>query len=214
MLVDLQNRQPDAAHVAGWIGDTGEAWIFYDDREIGLLAPYFEIGPQVSIVPLSRPGSNSLDFHLIMYLGYLIAKRKQASRFIVVADDRDYDPAIEHARSEGIDVVRVANLPAAPDPAPATKTKPVARAVEEGISQAPAIPEQRRKSQKARTSIAVYAGILRDIKLNRPSDLQALQSRIRSRLGQDSSDRVGQILEHLVTMDVISLDGETLRYLD
>jgi hypothetical protein len=39
---------------------------------------------------------NSLDFHLVMYLGYLIARR-ESGRFIVVADDRDYDAAIEHA---------------------------------------------------------------------------------------------------------------------
>ena len=42
--------------------------------------------------------------------GYLVVKDKKA-RFIVVAADRDYDPAIAYARGEGIDVMRVADLP-------------------------------------------------------------------------------------------------------
>ena len=65
----------------------------------------------MSIVPSSRPGKNSLDFHLVRYLGYLVAKNKTKARFIIVAADADYDPAIDHARGEGIDVVRVPELP-------------------------------------------------------------------------------------------------------
>ena len=101
VLVDLQNRQPEPAHIASWIGTDGEVWIFYGEHELNLLPHYFEIGPQVSIVPISRPGQNALDFHLVMYLGYLIAKCERSARFVVVAGDRDYDAAIEHACAQG-----------------------------------------------------------------------------------------------------------------
>lgn len=215
VLIDLQNKRPQPSNIAAWIGNEGEAWIFYGEQELGLLAPYFEIGPQVSIVPISRPGNNSLDFHLIMYLGYLIAKRAGRCRFIVVANDRDYDPAVDHAQSEGIDVVRFAELPETPHTITESPT-PVARSdslLESAPSLRPKMADAP-KSKKARTSIAVYAGILRDIKLNRPRDLQALRSRIRSRLGRDTPERVAQVLEHLATMDVIRIDGEALTYLD
>ena len=111
VLVDLQNRRPAFEHVEACIGKTGEAWIFYGEQELPLLPNYWQIGEQVSIVPISRPGKNSLDFHLVLYLGYLVAKDRKA-RFIIVAADKDYDAAIEHARGQGINVERVLDLSA------------------------------------------------------------------------------------------------------
>ena len=112
VLIDLQNRRPAFERVEATIGTSGEAWIFFGDQELESLPNYMQNGSKVSIVPIARPGQNSLDFHLVLYLGYLVAKNRTA-RFIVVAADRDYDPAISHAQGEGIDVTRVADLPAA-----------------------------------------------------------------------------------------------------
>lgn len=53
-------------------GSNGETWIFYGEHEIGLLAPYMELGDRVSLVDVSRPGKNSLVFHLVLYRGYLV----------------------------------------------------------------------------------------------------------------------------------------------
>ena len=46
LLVDLQNQQPEPAHIASWIGDEGEVWLFFGEHELNLLPRYFEIGPQ------------------------------------------------------------------------------------------------------------------------------------------------------------------------
>ena len=72
LLIDLQNRHPAPEDVASWMGSNGEAWIFYGEHEIGLLAPYMELGDRVSLVDVSRPGKNSLVFHLVLYRGYLV----------------------------------------------------------------------------------------------------------------------------------------------
>lgn len=114
LLIDLQNRQPAPEHVASWMGANGEAWVFYGEQEIGLLAQYMELGYQVSLVDISKPGKNSLDFHLVLYLGYLVGRREPGAHFVIVAADGDYDPAIVHARSKGQQVERVEVLGPAP----------------------------------------------------------------------------------------------------
>lgn len=110
LLIDLENRQPPPELVAQCIGELGEAWIFFGEQQTKRLPHYFAIGNQISIVPIARPGKNSMDFHVMLYLGYLIAKRKKHARFVIVSADSGYDPAIAHAKAEGIDVARVAEL--------------------------------------------------------------------------------------------------------
>lgn len=105
------------------MGADGEAWIFYGHDEIeGLWKTYFPLGPQVSVVPIARPGNNSLDFHLVLHLGGLIAKRPPGTRFVIVSADSDYDAAIDHARLDGVDIVRIAELGAPPEPSSARLT--------------------------------------------------------------------------------------------
>lgn len=213
LLIDLENRQPTPELVAAWMGQDGEAWIFYGEQQISLLPNYWQLGDQVSIVPISRPGKNSLDFHLVLYLGYLVAKRKKGSRFVIVAADADYDPAVAHARAEGIDVVRLPELTL--DGA----SGPVAS---KAASKKPTAPPRREPSRaptktkgNTKTTIAIYAGILKDIRgPNRPGDLHALTSRIQSRIGQAAApEKVSEVMARLATMDVIQVvDGE-LSYL-
>ena len=217
LLVDLQNRQPPFEHVEACIGKTGEAWIFYGEQELELLPNYWQIGKQVSIVPISRPGNNSLDFHLVLYLGYLVAKDKKA-RFIVVAADRDYDPAIAHAFGEGIDVVRVSELPveiptsrqaAAPAKTEATSKPRATALVPTKVNGSSSGASDRLPTMK--TTIAIYAGILKDIRgPNRPGNLEALKARVQSRFGKASTPtRIVDVLARLETMDVIKIvDGE------
>lgn len=231
LLIDLENRQPDPELVAAWIGQEGEAWIFYGEQQIALLPNYWQLGDQVSIVPISRPGKNSLDFHLVLYLGYLVAKRKKGSRFVIVAADADYDPAVAHARAEGIDVVRLAELTldraseprSAPDAVRAAATRrasvPVASKV--ATTKASALPGHKpsRPTTEAKsnpkTTIAIYAGILKDVRgPNRPGDLHALTSRIQSRIGQAPAPaKVAEVMARLATMDVIQVVGGELSCL-
>lgn len=203
VLIDLENRRPAPEHVAAWMGDAGETWIFYGEQQINLLAKYLVLGEQVSIVPISRPGRNSLDFHLVLYLGFLVAKQKKGARFVVVAEDKDYDRAIEHAQGEGIDVVRVPELwaiGAQIDSAAAVSAIPAARKL---------------AKPRAKTTSAIYAGILKDIHSpHRPHDLTALKSRIQSRIGhQAAPEKVAEVMARLETMDVIKVANNEMTYM-
>ncbi len=109
LLVDLENVQPAASAVADWMSVEGKAWIFYGPHQHKLLAAFQALGDRVTLIPISRPGANSLDFHLVFYLGYLAAGNPK-SEFTVLAKDTGYDPAIAHARLLTFAVKRMAAL--------------------------------------------------------------------------------------------------------
>lgn len=112
LLIDLENIQPAASAVADWMGAEGKAWIFFGPHQHKLLASFRALGKRVTLIPISRPGANSLDFHLVFYLGYLAAGNPK-SAFTVLAKDTGYDPAIAHARLLKFAVKRIAALPSA-----------------------------------------------------------------------------------------------------
>lgn len=109
LLVDLENVQPPASSVHDWLGETGKGWIFHGPHQHKRLAEYEALGERVTLVPIARTGSNALDFHLVFYLGYLLA-REPSSECVVVTGDKGYDPAIEHARLLSFEVRRIPAL--------------------------------------------------------------------------------------------------------
>ena len=110
LLVDLENVQPSPKEVEAWLGDAGEAWVFYGPNQLKRKAGFEVDSPRSTLIPISRTGSNSLDFHLVFYLGYLAAKHPSC-RFVVLAKDTGYDPPIAHARTLAFSVRRMNSLP-------------------------------------------------------------------------------------------------------
>ena len=218
LLIDLQNRKPSPECVASWMGLDGEAWIFFGEQEIGLLARYMELGERVFLVDISKPGKNSLDFHLMLYLGYLVGRHERNARFVIVAEDGDYDPAIVHARSKGRKVERIANLGVEPlivEPAPkmaSTPAKPTpAPVADKFLATAQPLP----KAKKARPVSFVYREILKDFQAaGKPKSLDALKRRIQWRLGPGlDDDSVAAVIARLETMDVINVVDGVLSYI-
>ncbi|MDM0053593.1 PIN domain-containing protein [Variovorax sp. J22R115] len=144
LLVDLENVQPAPSDVEAWLGGEGHAWVFYGPHQLKRKADFELNSPRSTLIPISRSGSNSLDFHLVFYLGYLAAKHPQG-RFVVLAKDTGYDPPIAHARTLAFSIQRMKALPATatkkattggaatitatskpPTPAPTKQGKPVA----------------------------------------------------------------------------------------
>ena len=129
LLVDLENVQPSPQEVESWLGKDGEAWVFYGPNQLKRKAAFEAESPRSTLVPISRPGANSLDFHLVFYLGYLAAKHPR-SRFVVLAKDTDYDPPIAHAETLAFSVERLSSLlaPASPAMKPLSGPKKTAKA--------------------------------------------------------------------------------------
>lgn len=199
------------------MGVDGEAWIFFGEQEIGALPQYLELGERVSIVDISRPGKNSLDFHLVLYLGYLVGRHEPNARFVIVAADGDYDPVIAHALSKGRKVERVEDLAVMPAVAElpsksvvATSNAPPKSAASESPARVQSVP----KAGKPKSVSLVYGGILNDVRgFSRPRNLEALKTRIQSRIGQEPApDKVAAVIARLETMDVIKVIEGVLIY--
>ncbi|MBA3599480.1 MAG: hypothetical protein H0W40_19235 [Methylibium sp.] len=109
LLVDLESIQPVPGDVEAWMAQSGSAWVFHGPHQRKALPRYAALGERITLVPISRPGKNSLDFHLVFYLGYLTARNPNA-KFAVLSKDTDYDPAIEHARMLAFDLLRIEHL--------------------------------------------------------------------------------------------------------
>ena len=218
LLIDLQNRKPSPECVAAWMGTDGEAWIFFGEQEIGLLASYMELGERVSLVDISKPGKNSLDFHLVLYLGYLVGRHERNARYVIVAEDGDYDPAIVHARSKGRKIERIANLGAAPsivEPSSKTTFCPPKPALEPATGKASAPVRPVPKAKKPRSVSFVYGEMLKDFRVaGKPKSLEALKRRIQWRFGPEPAhDNVAAVIARLETMDVINVINGTLNYI-
>lgn len=217
LLVDLQNRRPPPESVASWIGADGEAWIFFGEQEIKMLPQYLELGDRVSIVDISKPGKNSLDFHLVLYLGYLAGRHEPNARFVIVAADGDYDPAVAHARSKGLTVERLENLtiPSSMPWMPADDEResppPALGAPVRAASPGVTVPT---KKAKAKTLIAVYQGMLKDLReAGKPRSLEALKRRIQWRIGPEPApDKVADVISRLETMEFIKIVDGVLDY--
>jgi hypothetical protein len=107
VLVDLENNQPTLEDVRRLVPDLTDVWLFHGPQQLNHLPSYAPLGPRHTPVPISRPGKNALDFHLTFYVGY-IAARNPGAKLVVIAIDRGYGPMIEHAKTLGLTVVRLA----------------------------------------------------------------------------------------------------------
>ncbi|ATA52357.1 hypothetical protein CKY39_03325 [Variovorax boronicumulans] len=219
LLIDLQNRHPAPEDVASWMGANGEAWIFFGEHEIGLLAQYMELGDRVSLVDISKPGKNSLDFHLVLYLGYLVGRHEPGARFVIVAADGDYDPAIVHARSKGRQVERVEVLGPLPDERksapiqqdplsqPSRAFSPPAGEAIEPIPLAPNI-------KKPKSVVQISSEIRKDfVEAGKPKTLSALEKRIQWRFGPEPvPDKVAEVMTVLVMSGELRISNGSVKY--
>lgn len=97
LLVDWENVQPHGAQLKALAPHGTDVWLFRSPLQRIDAAWHAEYGDSVTQVPIARPGKNALDFHLSWYMGYISARQPDAT-FIVVSNDKGYDPMLEHAR--------------------------------------------------------------------------------------------------------------------
>jgi NTP pyrophosphatase (non-canonical NTP hydrolase) len=116
VLLDYENVQPSESELRALVPDASQVWVFHGPHQRQVEARFASFGADVTAVPISKTGKNALDFHLSFYMGY-IASRNQASAMVVVANDKGYEPMLEHARSMGFAARQVGHgevKPAAP----------------------------------------------------------------------------------------------------
>lgn len=102
VLVDWENVQPQEADIRALVPDVTDVWIFHGKTQKRVDAHQKGFGEQLTLVPVSRPGKNALDFHLSFYMGYITSRNPNA-RFVVISNDQGYGPMLEHAQDLGFD---------------------------------------------------------------------------------------------------------------
>jgi NTP pyrophosphatase (non-canonical NTP hydrolase) len=162
VLIDYENVQPTDAQVRALVADAARLWVFHGPHQRDLGDRFASFGQALTVVPISQTGKNALDFHLSFYMGYIAARNPQA-RFVVLANDKGYEPMLEHARQLHFDV-RAIGLPRGRQAATAptrrkSATRPAATkplTVEPGVPAAApkAVPRPSPKKEAAKSTRA------------------------------------------------------------
>ena len=154
ILLDYENVQPTEVELRAMVPEATRVWVFHGPHQKQVEQRFASFGTGMTTVPISKTGKNALDFHLSFYMGY-IASRNQQAKFVVVANDKGYEPMLEHAKVLGFavrqhgharsaePVVQKVVATAAPRPAAPTTKKavakkaPVKKAVSKSIAKTP-----------------------------------------------------------------------------
>ena len=108
VLLDYENVQPTQEQVRALVPDARQLWVFHGPHQRDVEQRFASFGSDATAVPISKTGKNALDFHLSFYMGY-IASKNPGSAMVVIANDKGYEPMLEHARAMGFAVRRLAH---------------------------------------------------------------------------------------------------------
>ncbi|WP_185868073.1 PIN domain-containing protein [Variovorax sp. DXTD-1] len=236
VLVDLENVQPPAALLDELAPGFADAWIFHGPHQQKLSQTFKTlIGGRATLVPITRTGNNALDFHLSFYLGYVAAKHPDA-RLVVIANDKGYEPMIEHAVALGFEVRRegyaAAKKTAPPLKKAATPKKSAAKKIAVPAKKAVAKKATKPKKKPAATMAApskklvaakdssVPARLRRVAKAfgkmgaERPQKKASFLRHLEAMLGKDASEAtLAEAVAHLKRSSIVAIDGDKVTYL-
>lgn len=132
VLVDWENVRPNDTDIRALVPEVTDVWLFHGPGQKAVGARLASFGDRLTLVKTSRAGKNSLDMHLSFYMGHIAACRPEA-RFVVISNDQDYLPMLEHAAERGFAArligLDVAAAKAAAKSSAAKKAAPAAKKV-------------------------------------------------------------------------------------
>ena len=238
LLVDWENVQPKGDELQTLVPEGTDVWLFH--------GPHQTVDPtghervygveQVTRVPRTGAGRNALDFQLAYYVGYISARQPEG-RFVVVSNDKGYEPMLEHATELGFDAQRcgfrrVPIPPAAsavpiaqksaplPPPAPSPAVTPAVEATVKTNAKAVVPPPPSAKAAQARTQAtrADMQKLLAQLDglpaVHRPAHKAALLVLLQNWLGESSvrSPRTSHALAQLQARKRVVVKGEVVSY--
>lgn len=157
VLLDYENVQPTDAELRALVPDAGQVWVFHGPHQREVEKRFASFGTGATAVPISKTGKNALDFHLSFYMGY-IASRNPESAMVVVANDKGYEPMLEHARAMGFEVRRQPHGEVKPPAKKATAKKVAAKkAPAKKVAAKKAVPKPAAAKKPAAKKVAANA---------------------------------------------------------
>lgn len=160
VLLDYENVQPTQEQVRALVPDARQLWVFHGPHQRDVEQRFASFGSDATAVPISKTGKNALDFHLSFYMGY-IASKNPGSAMVVIANDKGYEPMLEHARAMGFAVRRLAHGKAKPAAKKAAAKKVAAKktpakkaAAKKAVAKTPAAKQPVAKKTAAKKTAA------------------------------------------------------------
>jgi NTP pyrophosphatase (non-canonical NTP hydrolase) len=226
VLLDHENVRPTEEQVRAPVPDARQLWVFRGPHQRDVEQRFASFGSDATVVPISKMGKNVLDFHLSFYMGY-IASRNPGAVMVVIANDKGYEPMLEHARAKAAPAAKkVAASPAVAKPTAAKK----AAAKEAAPKKTPAPTAAAKHSVAALKAAFVAPGAaaakpaafapdspvtirrladhLRKMGDKRPTKPASLWRSLKSFLGKDATDEaVEAALSRLIAEGVVKVDS-------
>lgn len=112
-LVDFENVHDEGLENIGSLSQTDHVHIFFTGNAKNIRIENGSIKRcdiKMHIVPA---GKQSLDMHLVSYLGYLLAKHGEHCAYVIVSKDTDYDNIIKFWKEEYSNISRKQKIPGA-----------------------------------------------------------------------------------------------------
>jgi len=125
VLVDWENVQPSDEELRALVPEATDLWLFHGPNQKNVAEQHAAFGDRATPIRIARTGKNALDFHLSFYIGY-IASRQPEARFVVVSNDKGYEPMLDHAEALGFAASRVGFTRAKAPRVPAKRRTPLA----------------------------------------------------------------------------------------
>ena len=138
ILLDYENVQPTEVELRAMVPEATRVWVFHGPHQKQVEQRFASFGTGMTTVPISKTGKNALDFHLSFYMGY-IASRNQQAKFVVVANDKGYEPMLEHAKVLGFAVRQHGH---------ARSSEQVVQKVVANVAPRPAVPAAKKAAAK------------------------------------------------------------------
>jgi len=154
VLIDWENVQPKEGDIRELVPGATDIWVFHGQNQKKVETHFASFGQRATLIPITRPGKNALDFHLSFYMGY-IASRSPDAPIVVISNDKGYGPMLDHAVDLGFAAQQVSFASPKP-PAKRSTAAKSAKAVPAAQTAAPS-PSFSPESVGATTKKAVAA---------------------------------------------------------
>ena len=110
-LVDTENIGHQWDQIIPSLQQNDIILLFYTESNSTQTVPFSTLGQMTAAKASFKAihcvkGTNALDFQLVTYLGFLIAKANKKDNFIICSNDNGYDAAISFWKNRGYNISR------------------------------------------------------------------------------------------------------------
>lgn len=199
VMVDYENVQPSvsrfaARHETHFIIFVGHQQDRVNFDLASILQP---LGERAEYVKIHGTGSNALDFHIVLFVGKII-QRDPSAAFIIMSNDKGYDPVIGYLNASGTQIERQSVSPASEN----QKAK---------VSQLP----YRKHTSKRESHIKRIIRALNAMSDHAPKDRKALEGLIKSTSECEdgiSNKELKRMIYLLTSRGLVNTHGKRFTY--